>query len=94
MTITGKEDEEAASTDDLSQYGFSFGPNPSTNFIQLNASASIETVSIKNVIGQTLINKPLGDKNGILDIRTLNTGIYIVEVTINSFKGSFQFVKN
>ena len=93
MTITIKEDE-AASIDALEQYGFSFGPNPSADFLQLNASSSIETVSVKNLMGQTLINDVVASKNSSLDVSTLNAGIYIIEVAINGAKGSFQFVKN
>jgi hypothetical protein len=94
LKVTGVQAEDAASIDDLKQYGFNFGPNPSADFLGLNAAASIETASVKNLMGQTLINKVLGNKNARLDISTLNAGIYIVEVTINGAKGSFQFVKS
>jgi hypothetical protein len=75
-------------------------PNPASNQLSimvssLNAHAHISVYSIS---GQRLINMRMDNPMGattvkLLDISSLNTGVYFITVTSSSFTSTQRFVK-
>ncbi len=55
-------------------------PNPAISFIMVNGLNSGETIYITNTMGQKLITHKALAGNSVLDLKTLNSGIYIVSV--------------
>lgn len=78
---------------DSSLFGFSFSPNPVNNVLQLTSSELIERIEVYNILGQQLIIKTLGANQGILDVSSLETGTYLMKVTVNGQLGSYRFIK-
>ena len=71
-------------------------PNPATDNININLpniTNEIIGYNIKNILGQRVLQGTLGN-NGIIDIKSLQSGNYFIEVTINGRKGIKQFIKN
>jgi len=74
----------------ISETKFSIYPNPAKSFIRLNVpeGAKPEWVRIVNLSGQVIISKPY-DSNSI-DVSTLQTGIYLFQLTQNNKTTSTQ----
>ncbi|SNR13857.1 S8 family serine peptidase [Tenacibaculum jejuense] len=69
-------------------------PNPATSFVQVNLTSKEGTLSsykIVNTIGQTVQNGDL--TNGRINISSLNSGMYILEVTYGPKKLKTKLVK-
>ena len=82
-----------ASIDKLEKYDFSFGPNPSENFIYLSSNKSIGDVEIYNLVGQKSLSSDISDTKGTLDISNLSIGVYIMNVTIDENIGTYKIIK-
>ena len=81
------------SIDKLEKYDFSFGPNPTGDFIYLSATESIGNVEIYNLLGQKSFSSDLGDNMGTIDISNLSSGIYIMNVAIDEKIGTYKIIK-
>ena len=71
-------------------------PNPSSDMITLVGSdAGEKTITISNVVGQTMFTTTTGDLQVGMDISTFAGGIYLVSITeANSdTKSVLKFVK-
>ena len=81
------------SVDELDKYDFSFGPNPTGDFIYLSANESIGNVEIYNLLGQKSFSSDLRDNMGTIDISNLSRGIYIMNVAIDEKIGTYKIIK-
>ena len=81
------------SIDKLAKYDFSFGPNPTEDFIYLSASKNIGNVEIFNLVGQKSLSTDLRASKGTLDISNLSKGVYIMNVTIDENIGTYKIIK-
>ena len=81
------------SIDKLEKYDFSFGPNPTGDFINLSATESIGNVEIYNLLGQKSFSSDLRDTKGTLDISNLSKGVYIMNVAIDKNIGTYKLIK-
>lgn len=84
---------QTASIDNLNKYDFSFGPNPTEDFIYLSASKNIGNVEIFNLVGQKSLIRDLRDTKGTLDISNLSRGVYIMNVAIDKNIGTYKLIK-
>jgi hypothetical protein len=82
-----------ASTEDLKQFNFSAYPNPASTNLTISASKNIENVEIFNVIGQKVMTLTPNNSNSVINVSSLNSGVYILKATIEGIKGSYKFVK-
>ncbi|MEM7084606.1 MAG: T9SS type A sorting domain-containing protein [Bacteroidota bacterium] len=78
---------------DNALFGFNFSPNPANDMIQLTSTEAIERIEVYNILGQQLINKVVGVSQGTLDVSNLETGTYLMKVTVNGQLGSYRFIK-
>ena len=81
------------SIDKLEKYDFSFGPNPTGDFINLSATESIGNVEIYNLVGQKSLSSDISDTKGTIDISNLSRGIYIMNVAIDEKIGTYKIIK-
>ncbi|HSJ66324.1 MAG TPA: T9SS type A sorting domain-containing protein [Anditalea sp.] len=69
------------------EFDFSVYPNPTSEFIYIRSFKSIDSINIYNMNGMVI---PITSfDNGVIDARTLDNGIYILNVTI----GNKSYVK-
>lgn len=85
--------DQGLSNNDLSKYNFSLSPNPAKNNIVLNASQIIESVEIYNSLGQAVKTVRLGATSNVLNVSTLNKGVYLAKVNMNGQTGTYRFIK-
>jgi len=86
---------EAASLSvaDNSFENFSYSLDANSN-LSLKANLPIESIQLFNILGQEVVSQKLANTNEIVSISSLETGIYIVNVSINGQSKSFKIIKN
>jgi len=75
---------------------FSVYPNPTTNFIIVEAELSLiqdTEVTILNSIGQAIYKTNLNTHSNKIDVSNLDKGVYFIQVKSKDKLGSSQFIK-
>ncbi|WP_347374388.1 T9SS type A sorting domain-containing protein [Aequorivita sp. Q41] len=85
---------EPLSVADNTLGGFSYYPNPTTGLLSLKSVNNIETVSIFNLLGQKVMDANVGATTTDLNISSLKTGTYLMQVTVDGQTGTFKVLKN
>jgi len=74
---------------------FSHSFNKTTDLLSLNSNEAIlESVKIHNILGQNVLNKTLASTNEVVDMSSMQDGIYLVTVAINESSKTFKILKN
>jgi len=60
--------------------------NQESNNLRLTSEALLSNIQIFNVLGQQVLNQDLNDSSAVLNLSTLNSGVYIVNVEGNNSK--------
>lgn len=81
------------SSDDLSMEGFSFGPNPTKDYLKIKAHVVLDEVSIYNVLGKEVLSKSINRNEVNLDLSNLPNGIYIAKLTSGHTSKSIKVIK-
>jgi hypothetical protein len=68
-------------------------PNPASTSFSIDAQEILEKVSVYNMLGQEVITKNINSQQAIIDISTLNVGVYVVKATINGIESTTRVVK-
>ncbi|AFL82652.1 hypothetical protein Aeqsu_3223 [Aequorivita sublithincola DSM 14238] len=74
--------------------GFSYAPNPTSGVLSLKSINNIDTVAIYNMLGQNVMSSKIGATTSDLDISSLKTGTYIMQVTVAGQTAAFRVLKN
>ena len=72
---------------------FTYYPNPVNNALTLNAQNNIEDVRMYNMLGQEVMNAQPQAVDSDIDMSSLETGTYFVQVTIASMTKTVRVVK-
>ncbi|WP_147278504.1 T9SS type A sorting domain-containing protein, partial [Marinirhabdus gelatinilytica] len=74
--------------------GFTYYPNPANDEITLDAGTrSIETATIYNILGQTVVEQTVGAPSTQLNVANLTVGTYILKVLVDGETGIYKIVK-
>jgi Secretion system C-terminal sorting domain len=68
-------------------------PNPATNNVTIDGPATIEKVSVMNVLGQEVMTKKSDSKSISLDVSNLKAGAYFVKATTNGAVATSRIIK-
>jgi len=68
-------------------------PNPVKDILTVSAISEIKSLSIVNMLGQTVRTVKPNSRNYQLDFSDLTSGIYFVKASVNSTEGTFRIVK-
>ncbi|RFN59765.1 T9SS-dependent choice-of-anchor J family protein [Marixanthomonas ophiurae] len=63
------------------------------NNLKISADRAFESVNLFNVLGQEVVSKNLSNTSEVINIASLQSGVYITTVTIDGAKKSFKIVK-
>ena len=86
-------DPESLSVEENAIEGFQMFPNPVSNELTISASRNIEGVTVFNMLGQKVIEQSLSATNGAINVSSLETGAYLLQVTAGGQNGTYKFVK-
>ena len=73
--------------------GFTYYPNPTDGVLNLSSKDNIETVTLYNLLGQTVLVNKVGATSTTLDISGLSVGTYMMKATVNGQVGVYKIVK-
>jgi hypothetical protein len=75
---------------------FAVYPNPARNeaIVQINKMANGTTFKLENILGQTLMTKPVSELQTQLDLSALPDGLYFIEVRQGEKRAVKQLVLN
>ena len=65
--------------------------NSTNNQLSVKNNDGVQSVSIYNINGQSLINKTINNTESILNVSNLSNGLYIVKV--NLLAGKSEYIK-
>lgn len=74
---------------------FSIYPNPANDILHINTSNSLadESYNIVNTLGQTVLNGKLENERSTIDVQTLQSGIYFLQIGSKQTQ-SYKIIKN
>jgi hypothetical protein len=73
---------------------FSYFPNPVNNVLSIKAQASIDSITVYNMLGQTVVRSTPNTTTTAVDMSGLQTGAYFVQVAINNSIETVRVIKN
>jgi hypothetical protein len=85
--------EATAGVDKDNLLNVSVSPSPAKNDLKISALDIIKEVTIYNVLGKKVKSAAINKIEGVIDVSTLNTGIYILKYTVNNTVGTMKFIK-
>ncbi|MDR9400687.1 MAG: T9SS type A sorting domain-containing protein, partial [Psychroflexus sp.] len=96
--VTAYVDNVYFSTDDISttQFNddnFKFYPNPVVNTLNLNTSGVVENIKLYNVLGQEIMDVNPEVQSPQIEMGGLQSGAYMMRVTIDGVSQSFRVIK-
>lgn len=68
-------------------------PNPVNDILTVTNSNDIETLSVINMLGQTIISKQINSNNAQIDLSSLNNGVYFVKVSVEGKNKTLKIIK-
>ena len=80
--------------DDVVVSEFTFFPNPVNNVLSIKAQASIDGITIFNMLGQAVVRSTPNTTDSTVDMSALQTGAYFVQVSINNTLKTVRVIKN
>lgn len=80
-------------TDKFSNFKFSVYPNPTSGQLNVSAAQNISKVELFNILGQRVQSEMVNATQKQLSISNLQSGVYLMEVTIDNAKQAFKIVK-
>ena len=80
--------------DTLSTSNFTYFPNPVNNVLSIKAQASIDSITVYNMLGQTVVKSTPNTTTTAVDMSKLQTGAYFVQVAINNSIETVRVLKN
>lgn len=85
--------EGALSVDKNEKLSFKYYPNPAENVLHFSSNELVHQVKVYNLLGQKVFETKVNENQGQLDISSLTRGNYIIQVTADTGKQAFKFVK-
>jgi hypothetical protein len=86
--------EPTAGLEDAELSQFTYFPNPVNNMLTIKAQASIDSITVYNMLGQSVIRTTPNTNDTALDMSELQTGAYFVQVSINNTLNTVRVIKN
>ena len=72
---------------------FTYYPNPTSNFVNVQYAKSIEQVEIINLLGQSILVQKPNNNNFTIDMTNLQTGNYLLKVTSEGISHTVKIIK-
>lgn len=73
--------------------GFNYYFNQQSQNLTINASEPFSNISVFNVLGQQVVNKNLSSTNEVINLSSIKSGVYIVNIIANGQTTTFKLAK-
>lgn len=84
---------ETLSISENDKLGVSMFPNPVINELNIVSATSIDNVKVFNLLGQVVIDQKVNGLSGTLEVSTLKSGAYLVQITGEGQTGTYKLLK-
>ena len=68
-------------------------PNPVDNVLTISADEDIQQISIYNILSVKVMEMTLNNKEAVLDLSNLESGMYLIEILGKNEKSIKTFIK-
>ncbi|WP_438966524.1 fibronectin type III domain-containing protein [Flavobacterium sp.] len=85
--------DNTLSTNSFDDANFVFYPNPVNDILNIFHTSEISSISVVNLIGQSIMLQEINSNNYQLDMSSLNTGVYLVKVKANNTEKTIKITK-
>jgi len=68
-------------------------PNPCSDFLNVHSPNPIKNINIVSSNSRIVINRNVNDKNCVLNINSLNKGVYFLQISTDKNISYFKFIK-
>ncbi|MFD0933423.1 T9SS type A sorting domain-containing protein [Psychroflexus salinarum] len=86
-------DEGTLSSTDFSSLKISSYPNPVVDKLNIVALETIDKINVFNILGQNVVSQAPKSLNAEVDFSNLNSGTYLVEISIGNQKAVKKIIK-
>ena len=90
--MTGFTVNSTASISEVTQKSITVFPNPATNQLTIEESSQLNKVVVMDVTGKNVISLSNLTSNKI-DVSALPKGMYVIQITTDSYTGTTKFIK-
>jgi Secretion system C-terminal sorting domain len=85
--------DEILGTDDFSAENFSVYPNPVQDVLNINTTSVVDTIIVYDVLGKLVLQSQPDAVSPSIDMSTLASGAYLVQVTIDNASKTVKIIK-
>jgi hypothetical protein len=85
--------DEILGTDDFSAENFSVYPNPVQDVLNINTTSVVDTINVYDVLGKLVLQSQPDAVSPSIDMSTLSSGAYLVQVTIDNASKTVKVIK-
>jgi hypothetical protein len=73
---------------------FNYFPNPVNDVLTIKAQKDVDNISVYNMLGQVVIRQTPNTRDCTVDLSTMQTGAYFVQVSIDNSVETVRILKN
>ena len=81
------------SINDIDDTAFVLAPNPADSFVAITSKFTVQTITVVNMLGQTVLNTTPNDKTFTIDVSTLASGAYFINASIDGVRVVKKLIK-
>jgi hypothetical protein len=85
--------EGVLGAEDFNADVFSVYPNPVVNTLNINSAEAVDSITVFDVLGKVVLNVTPGVSSPAIDMSSLNSGVYLVNVTIDGTSKTVKVIK-
>lgn len=80
----------------IDEHQISLFPNPARDFmkVETNKNQSIDFIEVYNILGKKIFSQKLANSSEVVNLKNLNTGVYILKVSVDNKIISKKFIVN
>ena len=82
-----------AAIDDFSTSNFSVYPNPVQDVLNIRTSTTVDAIAVYDVLGKLVLSTTPDAISPTMDMSSLNSGVYLVQVTIDGASKTVKVIK-
>jgi hypothetical protein len=92
--IDNLQNNQTLGLDDPAMSEFTYFPNPVNDQLTINSQRDVKDITVYNMLGQVVVRQTPNMRNCTVDMSTMQTGAYFVQVSIGNTVETIRVLKN
>jgi hypothetical protein len=93
IDVVTLEEGDTLATEDFNTDVFTVYPNPVVNILNINSRAAVDAVVVYDILGKVVLSANPGVASPVVDMSSLASGAYLVNVTIGNASKTIKVIK-